>query len=147
MPVFVTVIILLLILGLVGFAAGVRKLRIDRGTIEHVSRELLIRLEAMEDRMERNERSLAGSLSGVREELRLSLQEAREEMPHHRGRYLDRSQRRGTNEVADDDTVRKVVKRLQQIGPHDRQCKKQYGRPFATIRHIVSHANTPESKI
>lgn len=80
MPVFVTVIILLLILGLVGFAAGVRKLRIDRGTIEHVSRELLIRLEAMEDRMERNERSLAGSLSGVREELRLSLQEAREEI-------------------------------------------------------------------
>ena len=61
MPAFVTVIILLLILGLVGFAAGVRKLRTDRGTIEHVSRELLIRLEAMEDRMERNERSLAGS--------------------------------------------------------------------------------------
>lgn len=49
-------------------------------TLEHATRELLIRLQALESRLEQNERSINETLAGMREELRASSREGRQEL-------------------------------------------------------------------
>lgn len=79
MPLLVGIIVVALA-AVAALYAGIARLKENGAALEHATRELILRLEALEGRMEQAERSSKESLSGLREELRLSAREGREEV-------------------------------------------------------------------
>lgn len=65
---------------IVVFLACMVRLHSGISAFRQTSREFLFRLDALEDRMEQNEHSLKTSLAGLREELRTSSRDSREEL-------------------------------------------------------------------
>lgn len=68
------------LLAVAALYAGVARLRENGAALEHATRELILRLESLESRMEQAERSSFEALSGLRDELRVSAREGREEV-------------------------------------------------------------------
>lgn len=72
--------VLLVVVGLSVFWRIISRFKEAGDTMEHTTRELLIRLQSLESRMEQNERSMNETLTGIREELRASSREGRQEL-------------------------------------------------------------------
>ena len=80
MPVVIIGSVLLVVVVLSVFWRIIARFKEAGDTLEHSTRELLIRLQSLESRMEQNERSMNETLAGMREELRASSREGRQEL-------------------------------------------------------------------
>lgn len=79
MPLLVGIVVVAL-LAVAVLYAGIARLKENGAALEHATRELILRLESLEGRMEQAERSSKESFSGLRDELRVSAREGREEI-------------------------------------------------------------------